>query len=67
MMHQIWEKLTAKVWDEAMQVGVEIGYQAGIQAAVNLIDAMIAGGYAEDEGILEKIIEELQGYDVKDE
>ncbi len=67
MIRWIWEKLTTKVWDEAMQVGTEIGYYAGIQAAVNLMDAMIAGGYADDEGILEKIIEELQGYDVKDE
>lgn len=63
-MHQIWEKLTEKVWNDAMQVGTEIGYQAGIQAAINFIDALIASGeYEHQEGLLESIIEELQGRD----
>lgn len=64
MIHQIWEKLTARVWDDAMQVGTEIGYQAGLQAAINFIDAMIASGeYEHQEDLLESIIEEIQGRD----
>jgi hypothetical protein len=63
MMHRIWEKLTEKVWDDAMQVGTEIGYHAGIQAAINFIDALIASGdFAEYEDLLETIIEGLQGH-----
>jgi hypothetical protein len=63
MMHRIWEKLTEKVWDDAMQVGTEIGYHAGIQAAINFIDALIASGdFAEHEDLLETIIEGLQGH-----
>jgi flagellar biosynthesis/type III secretory pathway protein FliH len=63
MMQRVWEKLTEKVWDDAMQVGTEIGYQAGLQAAVNFIDALIASGeHEEHEDLLESIIEELQGH-----
>lgn len=63
MIRWIWERLTAKVWDEAMQVGTEIGYHAGVQSAINFIDALIASGeYDEQEDLLESIIEELQGH-----
>lgn len=64
MIHWIWEKLTQRVWDEAMQVGTEIGYHAGMQAACNYIDALIASGdYEQYEHLLEAIIEDLQSTD----
>lgn len=62
-MHKIWEKLTQGVWDEAMQVGTEIGYHAGIQSTLNYLDALIASGdHCEHESFLEAIIEDLQDH-----
>lgn len=61
-MSWLWEKLTQKVWDEAQQIGTQLGYMAGKQEAVDYIDSLIASGeYDEYEDLLEMVIEELQG------
>lgn len=60
-MRWLWEKLTQKIWDEAQQMGVELGYMVGRQNAVDYIDSLIASGeYSQEEAMLEMIIEELQ-------
>ena len=60
-MRWLWEKLTQKIWDEAQQIGIQLGYMAGKQNAVDYIDSLIASGeYEEYEDLLEAIIEELQ-------
>jgi len=60
-MRWLWEKLTQKTWDESQQIGIQLGYMAGKQNAVDYIDSLIASGeYEEYEDLLEAIIEELQ-------
>lgn len=60
-MRWLWEKLTQKTWDESQQIGIQLGYMAGKQSAVDCIDSLIASGeYEEYEDLLEAIIEELQ-------
>lgn len=60
-MRWLWEKMTQKIWDEAQQIGVELGYMVGRQNAVDYIDSLIASGeYSHEEALLEMIIEELQ-------
>ena len=60
-MRWLWEKMTQKIWDEAQQMGIELGYMVGRQNAVDYIDSLIASGeYSQEEALLEMIIEELQ-------
>ena len=60
-MRWLWEKMTENVWEEAQQMGVQLGYMVGKQEAVDYIDSLIASGeYSHEEAMLEMIIEELQ-------
>jgi len=59
-MRWLWEKITQKIWDESQQIGIQLGYMAGKQNAVDYLDSLIASGdYDEYEELLEAIIEEL--------
>jgi hypothetical protein len=59
--NQVWEKMTENVWEEAQQMGVQLGYMVGKQEAVDYLDSLIASGdYDDYEDLLETIIEELQ-------
>lgn len=60
-MRWLWEKITQNVWDEAQQMGIQLGYMVGKQEAVDYLDSLIASGdYEEHEDMLEAVIEELQ-------
>ena len=60
-MRWLWEKMTKNVWEEAQQMGVQLGYMVGKQEAVDYLDSLIASGdYNDYEDLLETIIEELQ-------
>jgi|TARA_R110000744_G_scaffold369968_1_gene480417 hypothetical protein len=60
-MRWLWEKMTENVWEEAQQMGVQLGYMVGKQEAVDYLDSLIASGdYDDYEDLLETIIEELQ-------
>ena len=60
-MRWLWEKMTENIWEEAQQMGVQLGYMVGKQEAVDYLDSLIASGdYDDYEDLLETIIEELQ-------
>lgn len=63
-MIKIWEKITQPIWDEAMQTGTSIGFLAGLQAAINYMDELIAMGDLSEEQVmlLEACIEDMQNY-----